>query len=270
MKVISNVLFGALSLDVYEENGDFYMTRRQINDALEYKDEKGVHKVIQRNKEIIGEGLTRSLLIPQTEDLPLVRETELFSFNQIFHILRFSKQPKANLFMDFTSLTMKALIEGKAELTFAKEEDKLDFVLQTKNLIAQCRLYGISKTEANILLQSAKVSNEDPDILIYNKLLDMQKKEIQMKRDRIYFKVRYIAQQMMDPQRSEEQNKDKYVEAWHELSDRLKFIVGIDMKAIRSGYKKKEETPPSYLDLIQKHDLFAEAEKCLSKMLATI
>jgi hypothetical protein len=99
-------------------NEEFYMARTQIGEALEYKTVNSFHKIIQKNADIIGNP-TMDILSTVEGDRAVSRNIELYSFTQLFQILRFSKQPKANLFMDWAALILKELIMGSAELTFA-------------------------------------------------------------------------------------------------------------------------------------------------------
>jgi anti-repressor protein len=116
--------------DVSNDNGDFYMTRKQIGEALDYKNEKQLNVVIFRHKEEIGNSV--GFKLKSTDEK--YYDTEVYSFNQLFQILRFSKQPKANLFMDWATITLKELILGRAELKFSNDFDKEKYESKIKEL----------------------------------------------------------------------------------------------------------------------------------------
>jgi hypothetical protein len=80
------------------------MTRKQISEALEYKKDTQLTVIIFRHKEIIGDP-TMDILSRVEGERVVSRDAELYRFTQLFQILRFSKQPKANFFMDWAALT---------------------------------------------------------------------------------------------------------------------------------------------------------------------
>jgi hypothetical protein len=269
MQLLANKKFGNLEIEVFtNDSTSFYMSRKQINDALEYKDNKSLHRVISRNVDVIGEGTTST--ITQTEGSNVVtRIVELFDFKQIFQILRFSKSPKANLFMEFTALTMEQLLSGKAELEFKKEEDKESYLQEIKNVVSQARIYGFSKQKASLLVQEAFMQNIDPNIVILQELKDMNDLTMNKKKGRINLRVQYIATEYL---------KDNYIEAWKLLTDELKFDIGVSMRSIKSmsettrkkakdrGVKPLPKVP-TYLDLIEEHDAFDEAERAIKRII---
>jgi hypothetical protein len=262
MELTTNKMFGNLSMDIYVEGEEFYMTRRQINDALEYSDDKSIARIITRNKDVIGEGIKRELVFVEG-DRPVTREVELFSFMQIFNILRFSKQPKANLFMSFTALTMKQLVTGKAELEFRSETDKNAYIKQVKDLMDSCKLYGIPKTRAALLIQEAKMTEGDPNIAILNTLREKEKLELKKKRDRITRRVEFMAQ-FITPT---EEETNEFEAAWHALANALQYVTGRNMYAIRRRQEKAGKPKTSYLDFIAEDDAYDDAEKVINKIL---
>jgi hypothetical protein len=135
LELVKKKLFEGMEIECYvnisREDGDFYMTRKQIGEALEYENMNSFHKVMQRNKEIIGEPVVDILSSTDRKQY----ETEIYTFNQLFQILRFSKQPKANLFMNWASLTLQELITNRAELKFKKEDDKINYENKIKEIV---------------------------------------------------------------------------------------------------------------------------------------
>lgn len=130
LKLATRKLFEGFEIECYEDtsidNGDFYMTRKQIGEALEYKKDTQLNVIVSRNKEAIKEPTYFSL--KQVEgDREVEREMACYRFSQLFQILRFSKQPKANLFMDWATITLQELVMGRAELKFSHAEDKIKY-----------------------------------------------------------------------------------------------------------------------------------------------
>jgi len=138
LKLANKKLFEVLEIECFEDvsndHGDFYMTRKQIGEALQYGNIKSFHSVISRNKDEIGEPIIVSILSTMINK---EYETELYSFDQLFQILRFSKQPKANLFMSWASTTLKELITSRAELKFSNAESKEKYESRIAELILQ-------------------------------------------------------------------------------------------------------------------------------------
>ena len=128
-------LFEGVTIECYEDsNGNFRITRKQIGEALGYGSKRSsFNSIFQRNGDAIGEPAIRKL---RTTD-GKAYDTETYTFNQLFQILRFSKQPLANSFMDWASLTLEQLILNKAELKFHKTEDLFDYKQETQKIFEQ-------------------------------------------------------------------------------------------------------------------------------------
>jgi hypothetical protein len=269
MELLTNKQFGTMSIDVFVEanNKEFFMTRQQLNEALDYADDKSMAKIISRNKDVIGEG--NKMPITQLEgDRSVTREIELFNFGQIFHILRFSRSAKADQFMEFTRITMEQLLTGKADLSFKKEDDRVAYIAEVKNLLLECRALGIPKYKASVLLMEAKMKNADPTILIYAEIKAKEKLEIEKARGRIRERVTYIAKTFLS---------DDFEEAWHLLAQEMRYEIGVDMYGARRRAEAKREKAkdagvkplpevPSYLDLIADNRAHKAAEKVLRRM----
>lgn len=124
LELATKKLFGDLEIKCYVdtsvENGNFFMTRRQIGEALEYKTEKQMNVLIFRHKDDIGNSVGFKLKSTDGK----FYNTELYSFEQLFQILRFSKQPKATGFMNWSAFTLKELVTNRAELKFKTQTDE--------------------------------------------------------------------------------------------------------------------------------------------------
>ena len=106
LKLITTETFGDLSCNFYRNmNDDILLTREQIGQALEYSDPiKAIQKIHLKHKDRL-DGL--SMLIKGSTqiggDLTKSEEQERIYYTQrgIMEICRWSRQPKADLFMDW-------------------------------------------------------------------------------------------------------------------------------------------------------------------------
>lgn len=106
LKLITTETFGDLSCNFYRNmNDDILLTREQIGQALEYSDPiKAIQKIHLKHKDRLDE---LSMLIKGNTqiggDLTKSEEQERIYYTQrgIMEICRWSRQPKADLFMDW-------------------------------------------------------------------------------------------------------------------------------------------------------------------------
>ena len=149
LELATKKLFGGLTINCYvdteSENGNFYMTRRQIGEALEYKDDRSYYRIISRNKDVIS----NSVVVKLTSTDGKAYNTELYTFHQLFQILRFSKQPKANLFMDWAATTLEELVTGRAELKFKTQMNKDEYKAKITELEDKAEAYERIMTAPN-------------------------------------------------------------------------------------------------------------------------
>ena len=124
LKLATKKLFEGFEIKCYEdisrENGDFFMTRKQISEALGYIDTKSFDKVIERKRGKVGNPVHDKLSATDGKQY----DTELYSFEQFFELIDGNRQPKAQLFRKWAVLTLKELVTGRAELQFKNEEDQ--------------------------------------------------------------------------------------------------------------------------------------------------
>lgn len=105
--------FGSLTCDVYKNDNEFYMTREQIGTALEYDDpRKRIAVIHTRNKDRL-DPLSRRF---QIETPSGVQEMIVYTLRGVMEICRFSRQPKADKFMDFVWNVMESLYNGNSVL----------------------------------------------------------------------------------------------------------------------------------------------------------
>lgn len=110
LKLITTETFGDLSCNFYRNmNDDILLTREQIGQALEYSDPiKAIQNIHAKHKDRLDSLSirikTETFDNPQTEvgrNKNLMTERVYYTERGIMEICRWSRQPKANLFMDW-------------------------------------------------------------------------------------------------------------------------------------------------------------------------
>ena len=112
LKLITTETFGDLSCNFYRNmNDDIFLTREQIGQALEYSDpSKAIRKIHLKHKDRLDElcirikdktiDNTQNGASRKSED-NLISEKVYYTERGIMEICRWSRQPKANIFMDW-------------------------------------------------------------------------------------------------------------------------------------------------------------------------
>lgn len=118
MTVITSKPFGALNVDVYQnDKHQYYMTREQIGTALEYSDPRiAIYKIHQRNADRLDPLSSVTKLVTQVGNHTEERELFCYNLRGVMEICRFSRQPKADAFMDFCLDIMESLMRGDSVL----------------------------------------------------------------------------------------------------------------------------------------------------------
>lgn len=118
MTVITSKLFGALNVDVYQnDKHQYYMTREQIGAALEYGNPQiSIGTIHKRNADRLDPLSTLINLIKVEGNRTVEREVVCYSLRGVMEICRLSRQPKADAFMDFCWDIMESLMHGDSVL----------------------------------------------------------------------------------------------------------------------------------------------------------
>ena len=118
MTIITSKPFGALNVDVYQnDKHQYYMTREQIGTALEYSDPRiAIYKIHQRNADRLDPLSSVTKLVTQVGNHTEERELFCYNLRGVMEICRFSRQPKADAFMDFCWDIMESLMRGNSVL----------------------------------------------------------------------------------------------------------------------------------------------------------
>lgn len=118
MTVITSKPFGALNVDVYQnDKHQYYMTREQIGAALEYNNpNKAIQNIHVKNTDRL-DPLSTFLKLRNVEGgITKEREYIVYSLRGVMEICRLSRQPKADAFMDFCWDIMESLMRGDSVL----------------------------------------------------------------------------------------------------------------------------------------------------------
>lgn len=127
MTVITSKPFGALNVDVYQnDKHQYYITREQIGAALEYNNpNKAIQNIHVKNTDRL-DPLSTFLKLRKVEGgITKEREYIVYSLRGVMEICRLSRQPKADAFMDFCWDIMESLMCGDSVLATPKMDAAL-------------------------------------------------------------------------------------------------------------------------------------------------
>lgn len=167
--------FGTLTCDFYKnDDGEFYMTRTQIGQALEYaKADDGIQQIHSRNSDRL-DPLSSTLVLGvevSNGGTTYTRPQNVFVYTLrgVMEICRFSRQPKADKFMDFVWDVMESLYNGNSVLAAPDQQTAvmpethrtasntlgINFLILSQALLApkvhnQCRLRYVIITQPAI------------------------------------------------------------------------------------------------------------------------
>lgn len=175
MTVITSKPFGALSMDVYEDNNhQYYMTREQIGTALEYAEpDKMIRTIHSRNSDRLDKFSTGIKLMRVEGNRTVERAMICYNLRGVMEICRLSRQPKADAFMDFCWDIMESLMRGDTvlatpEMDAALSKEFIDVRLHAlfdsmKNL--QSELDSTRKDLSEQIEEARATSNEALNVI---------------------------------------------------------------------------------------------------------
>lgn len=150
--------FGNLDIQVYENRelshnraqDDFYMTREQVGQALEYGDpDKAIRNLHARNKERL-DPLSTSLVLRRVEGKAMKERSILcYNLRGVMEICRFSTQPKANAFMDFCWDVVTALMRGETVSLMSHKQAELDAAAARRQANFELMSTGLKDIQEN-------------------------------------------------------------------------------------------------------------------------
>ena len=175
MTVITSKPFGALNVDVYQnDKHQYYMTREQIGAALEYGNPKvAIMNIHTRNSDRLDKFCSVLNLSTEVGNHTQMRQTYVYSLRGVMEICRFSRQPKADAFMDFCWDIMESLMRGDSvlatpQMDVALSKEFIDVRLHAlfdsmKSL--QSELYSTRKDLSEQIEEARATSNEALNVI---------------------------------------------------------------------------------------------------------
>lgn len=111
LQLVKSKPFGTVECDFYEnETKEILMTREQVGKALEYSNpRKAIAKIHERNADRLDKF---SGVVRLTSPAGGTQETIVYTAKGVYEICRFSRQPKADEFVDFVWDTIEAIRKG--------------------------------------------------------------------------------------------------------------------------------------------------------------
>lgn len=118
MTVITSKPFGALNVDVYQnDKHQYYMTREQIGTALEYGNpSKAIQNIHVKNSDRLDPLSSFLNLRNEVGNHTQMRQVYVYNLRGVMEICRLSHRPKADAFMDFCWDIMESLMRGDSVL----------------------------------------------------------------------------------------------------------------------------------------------------------
>lgn len=133
MQLVKSANFGVVKCDFYSDrdNREIWMTREQIGRALEYSNpQKAIDNLHIRNKDRLDK-FSVTLKLRATDGK--LYDTKLYSAKGVYEICRYSRQPKADMFMDWVWDIVESIRKHGAYMTQETIEKALtspDFLIQ--------------------------------------------------------------------------------------------------------------------------------------------
>ena len=136
LKLITTETFGDLSCNFYRNmNDDILLTREQIGIALEYSDPNvALSKIHKKHKDRLDE-LSVVTKLESTDGKEY--NTTLYSERGIMEICRWSRQPKANIFMDWVWDIIEKYRHNELQPNLQPLIDSLSILTQTITTMQQ-------------------------------------------------------------------------------------------------------------------------------------
>ena len=146
LKLITTETFGDLSCNFYRNmNDDILLTREQIGQALEYSDPiKAIQNIHSKHKDRLDDLCIH--IKSETFDIPqsdggrknnLLTERVYYTERGIMEICRWSRQPKANLFMDWVWDIIEKYRHNELQPNLQSLIDSLSILTQTITTMQQ-------------------------------------------------------------------------------------------------------------------------------------
>lgn len=228
LEKVKNSQFGMVVCDYYGNGkGEFFMTRQQIGQALEYTNpNKDIDTLHRRHKERLDKFSTTVTLRVVEGTRNVNRKMLLYSAKGVYEICRWSRQPKADEFYDHVYDILEGLRLGYLKLT----------VQQDTSLWIEQRIQGklIRNKETGIIKQ----------------LIQYAKEQGSRHADMLYMTYSKLANKMTGI-------SDRDLATFQQLNE-LSFIENIILNQIRVGMEKNLPYKEIYKDCKKQIELFKD------------
>lgn len=123
LTLIKSAAFGEMECDFYSDGKEPWVTRSQIGAALEYANpNKAIKNIHLRNKPRLDKYSKGAQVEPPSGG---IQKTTVYNRKGVMEICRYSKQPKADAFIDFCWEVMDNLMNGKTKLVGMTEYQQM-------------------------------------------------------------------------------------------------------------------------------------------------
>ena len=158
LTLVKHEFFEDLKCDIYQDDNEYYMTREQIGRALGYANSRvSISNIHNRNKERF-DGMSTVINLISADGKS--HDTVVYTRKGIMEICRWSKQPRADMFIDWVWEVMDSLIEGR--------NIRIQQHAEIKRMIAESRFINSHVKEARELMA---LSNKHSGT-VYSQILD--------------------------------------------------------------------------------------------------
>jgi prophage antirepressor-like protein len=151
LKIVTSSKFGNLKCNIFKGDKDFFMTRQQIGEALEYSDPRvAISKIHSSHKGRLDK--FSSVTATVTVDGKM-RETVIYSSKGIYEICRWSQQRKADEFYDWVYDLIEQLRTKQSKvIPLSKDQAIITALRQTANLMEETQSIKTEQHEIRKLI----------------------------------------------------------------------------------------------------------------------
>ncbi len=161
LSLVKSENFGQFRCDFWKnEKSEIFMTRWQIGTALEYKNPNDAIRNIHSRYRDRLDKFSVALKLSGTDGKQY--DTFIYSVKGIYEICRWSRQPKADAFMDWVWDIVEGIRTGELEVSSKSK---------VRSMEAEARLINARTRQSRILLDALKSSKNTASKSLIDKLL---------------------------------------------------------------------------------------------------
>lgn len=224
-EVVKNSQFGTIACNYYSNgNGEFFMTRQQIGQALEYDTpRKAIEKIHRKHKDRLDKfSVVTKLATTDGKQYDVF----LYSAKGVYEICRWSRQPRADEFYDHVYEILEGLRLGYLKLSVERD----------------------SEVWATARQQGKLTRNAEADVI--KRLVEYAKEQGSTNADMLYMTYSKLANKMAGV-------SDRDSATFQQLSE-LSFIENIILNQIQIGIEKDMHYKDIYQGCKRQIELFKD------------